>query len=58
MPEQTVCPFCRREGLVRRERVITSASSVTQYFCGGCLKEWTRPDPHEATTARNGDRST
>lgn len=36
----STCPFCKREGLVRHERVIKGTHSHTEHYCGACLRTW------------------
>lgn len=40
MSLDTVCPFCARSGLIRREHVIQGLRERIELYCGWCNKTW------------------
>jgi hypothetical protein len=57
MPHRIVCPYCGRTGFVRAERIITAKASMTQYFCGKCLKGWEQVEPPREYLPQRKDRA-
>jgi DNA-directed RNA polymerase subunit RPC12/RpoP len=58
MSSRIECPYCRRVGLVRAERVFKGAGASTSYYCGGCNRTWERRDsPAPAPVRGQKDRT-
>jgi hypothetical protein len=43
----TICPRCKRVGLVRKENIIHAGQATVSLYCGGCGHAWEQtPDGH------------